>query len=105
MPDHLHFLCEGVADDCNLIKFVEMFKQCTNYEFKKRSGRILWQKRYYDHVLRPKEAPEAVVCYIWWNPVRKNLCCEPQDYPLSGSQTMDWMTTAASRPTWKPEWR
>jgi REP element-mobilizing transposase RayT len=104
MPDHLHFVCEGLADT-NLVKFVDGFKQCTAYEFSKTRGTRLWQRRYYDHVLRPNESVEDVACYIWWNPVRKGLCAEPHHYPLSGSQTLDWMKTSTLAPRWQPPWK
>ena len=62
MPDHVHFLCQGATDDCDLLALVEAFKQHTAYESKKRCGTRLWQKRFYDHILRPGEAVEDVAC-------------------------------------------
>jgi hypothetical protein len=60
--------------------------------------------RYYDHILRPNEVIEDVACYIWWNPVRKGLCEDPRLYPLSGSQTIDWMKKSP-RTNWTPPWK
>jgi putative transposase len=105
MPDHLHFVSEGRKDICDLVKFVERFKQRTAYEFKRKAEKRLWQRRYYDHVLRRSDAVEDVACYIWWNPVRKGLCMNPREYPLSGSQTLDWMNQSASPSNWLPPWR
>jgi len=105
MPDHLHFVSEALADACDLIKFVEGFKQRTAYEFSKSRGTRLWQRRYYDHILRPSDAIEDVACYIWWNPVRKKLCAQPHQYPLSGSQTIDWMKHSVTAPKWQPPWK
>ena len=105
MPDHLHFISEGLSDTCDLVKFVDAFKQRTAYEFSKLHRERLWQRRYYDHILRPNEAVESVVCYIWWNPVRKGLCAQPNSYPLSGSQTIDWMKTSSVPTNWKPHWK
>jgi len=34
--------------------------------------------------------------------VRKNLCSTPQEFPLSGSQTIDWMKRSALGTPWKP---
>ncbi|MGB2593147.1 MAG: transposase [Candidatus Acidiferrum sp.] len=104
MPDHVHFLCEGLSEASDLVQFVDAFKQRTAYEFKKTHGERLWQMRYYDHILRPKEVPEDVACYIWWNPVRKGLCGEPHLYPLSGSQTIDWMKHSSGT-NWTPPWK
>jgi len=105
MPDHVHFVCEGLTDTCNLIKFVEGFKQRSAYEFSKTQHHRLWQRRYYDHILRPSDAIEEVACYIWWNPVRKGLCVDPHQYSLSGSQTLDWMKHSSLAPQWQPPWK
>ena len=105
MPDHVHFLCEGATADCDLLPFVETFKQQTAYAFGKKSGARLWQKRFYDHILRPVETIEDVACYIWLNPVRKNLCATPSDYPFCGSQTIDWIRRARAETSWTPIWK
>jgi REP element-mobilizing transposase RayT len=33
MPDHVHFLAEGLEQDADLKKFVSSFKQSTGYHF------------------------------------------------------------------------
>jgi putative transposase len=105
MPDHVHFLCQGLSDSSDLVTFVEAFKQRTGYEFRAKHRSRLWQMRYYDHVLRPKEKIEDAACYIWWNPARKGLCREPHQYPLSGSNTIDWIKSSAARAAWLPPWK
>jgi putative transposase len=105
MPDHVHFVCEALADACDLVKFIDGFKQRTAYEFSKTQATRLWQRRYYDHILRPSEVIEDAACYIWWNPVRKKPCAEPNLYPLSGSQTLDWMKHSSAPSQWQPPWK
>ena len=105
MPDHVHFLCEGTSDTCDLARFVNTFKQRAAFEFQKRKGTRLWQMRYYDHILRPKEVIEDVACYIWWNPVRKGLCRSPELYPLSGSRTIEWIKRNIPETEWTPPWK
>jgi len=83
MPDHLHFLLAG-GDRSNLQKMIKTFKQISSYRFKKSYGRPLWQRGYFDHVLRKDEDMEKVACYIWGNPVRKGLVSIIEDYPFSG---------------------
>jgi len=46
MPDHVHFVLEALADTCDLIPFVDGFKQQTTYEFSKTRATRLWQRRY-----------------------------------------------------------
>ena len=85
MPDHLHVVCEALADECDLQEFVRLFKQRTAYEWKKRTAGRLWQSSYYDHVLRETESTREVVRYTLENPVRARLVANPGDDPHSGS--------------------
>ena len=81
MPDHLHLLVEG--DE--LVKFVKEFKQLTGYRYKQKTEEKLWQKSYYDHILREKEEVKKVADYIFKNPVREGLVENFLEYPYSGS--------------------
>ena len=85
MPDHLHVVCEALADDCDLDGFVRLFKQRTAYEWRRTTGERLWQGSYYDHVLRETESTRSVVGYVLENPVRAGLVDHPADYPHLGS--------------------
>ncbi len=105
MPDHLHILTGGVREDSDLLKFTKGFKQRSGYLYRQSTGERLWQKKYYDHILRPNERWEAVAWYIWMNPVRKELCARPEDWPFSGSFTVDWRTLLAPpEEPWIPPW-
>jgi putative transposase len=105
MPDHLHFLAEGTHPTSDVREFVRLFKQHTAFEFRKTSSVRLWEKSYYDYILRPSDSIESVACYIWWNPVRKNLCARPEAFSLSGSQTIPWMKRAAAGISWSAPWK
>jgi putative transposase len=105
MPDHLHFVAQGLEDDCDLVKFVNDFKQRSAYEYRHSHHQQLWQTRFHDHILRSADAVEDVACYIWMNPVRKGLCPDPSLYPLSGSQTIEWMKRCSSGTVWTPPWK
>jgi len=88
MPDHLHLLLVG-KEDSSLRRFMTLFKQKGNFAFKKAYGDSLWQKSYYDHVLRKEEALNDVALYIFNNPVRKGLATNYQEYPFLGSLVFD----------------
>lgn len=90
MPEHVHVLTNGTEENSNLLPFVSGFKQRSAYLFKRQTSSQLWQKKYYDHILRADERWEAIAWYIWMNPVRKGLCTRPEDWPFSGSFTVDW---------------
>jgi putative transposase len=78
MPDHLHLLLAG-ADRADLIRFVQHFKQATGYH---HPG--LWQRSYYDRVLRREDDIDAVARYIWSNPLVAGLVEDARHYPHSG---------------------
>ena len=105
MPDHFHALVEGMAVDSDLLMFVRNFKQASSREYSKGGGMPLWQKKFYDHILRPKESPEAVAWYIWMNPIRKGLCSRPDQYPYSGSMTKIWGNKVQPHDLWTPSWK
>jgi putative transposase len=90
MPEHMHVLAEGGDDRSHLREFIRVFKLRTAFAFRKSHGRRLWEMSYYEHILRGSDSVEAVATYIWWNPVRRGLCERAEDFPFSGSRTVDW---------------
>ncbi len=84
MPDHVHLLLGG-EEGTDLIKLIKQFKQHSGYSFKKATGNRLWQKSYYDHILRKEEDMVEVVRYILENPIRKGLAKQAEEYLFSGS--------------------
>jgi putative transposase len=104
MPDHLYFLALGMAPASNLLVFAKSIKQKTAYSYQKEHGLRLWQKNFYDHILRPDESPSRVAAYIWMNPVRKGLCKNFEEYPFSGSFTRPWKSSPEAE-VWVPPWK
>jgi REP-associated tyrosine transposase len=89
MPDHVHSLVEGNHPGADFREFVRIFKQRSSYEWKRKRGTVLWQRNYFEHVLRDEEDTVGVAKYILENPVRGNLVQRPEDYPYLGSMMMD----------------
>ena len=84
MPDHLHLLCQPLQDTVPLQTFVGRFKGASSRRltpFKPQSR--LWQRGFYDHVLRAEEDLWALARYIAENPVRKGIVTSYEDYPFS----------------------
>ena len=85
MPDHVHMLLSSSQEHGkNLINWVSAFKRYSSRVFKKsRNIAPLWQKNFYDHVIRGDESLIRVAEYIVNNPVRKGMVEEWKDYPFS----------------------
>src|SRR5687768_16784255 len=88
MPDHLHLLVEARLADASLKEFVRVFKQRSAFHWKRRFGGTLWQRSYFEHVLRRDEATIHVARYVIDNPVRAGLVSRIDEYPYVGSMTM-----------------
>ncbi|MEX0785993.1 MAG: transposase [Dehalococcoidia bacterium] len=98
MPDHLHLLATSEVEH-DLGRLVHGFKQRTGYWFRNRylAGGLkasptapderpsLWQKSYYDHVLRREDDIDQVIQYIVENPVRAGLAGCVEEYPYAWS--------------------
>lgn len=85
MPDHVHLLIAPNKIDTDLIAYIKDFKQRTGYWYKQSFNEPLWQKSYYDHILRDDEAVLVIAQYILENPFRAKLTQHWFSYPYSGS--------------------
>ena len=88
MPDHLHVLVIGDSESSNLKHFVAVFKQISGFSLRRSRGENLWEKGYYDRVLRDDEDTLTVARYILANPLRKRLVERIDAYPFSGSDVL-----------------
>jgi hypothetical protein len=70
-----------------------------------RLGKPLWQKGFYEHILRRDDSLESVAWYIWLNPVRRGIVDKPESFAHSGSFTELRMPREWSKPAWKPPWK
>jgi putative transposase len=105
MPDHVHLLLEGLETSSDLLLFVKAFKTKTSTPFERKTNHPLWQKKFYDHILRRNDSPDTVAWYIWMNPVRAGICNRPEEYPFLGSLTGVWSSTCMPSPAWSPPWQ
>lgn len=97
LPDHFHTLWTLPQDQGDLSTRMRLVKRfVTKYHgqalglptdistsrSKRKEGNI-WQRRFWEHVIR-NEADFAAHCdYIHYNPVRHGLCETPQQWPFS----------------------
>ena len=85
MPDHLHLLL-SLNDQYpkRLQDWVAAFKRYTAKRiFELYKVRPLWQKNFYDRIVREEESFRDIAAYIVHNPVRKGIVSEWELYPYS----------------------
>jgi REP element-mobilizing transposase RayT len=89
-PDHCHVLVAATTGTSDLAKVVRAFKGASAAHVRSLGIRNLWQRDYYDHILRSGESFDATAAYIFENPVRAGLASDAHDWPFSGSFVFDW---------------
>ncbi|HLE84509.1 MAG TPA: transposase, partial [Thermoanaerobaculia bacterium] len=81
MPDHLHWLLDDAA---RAIETTQAFKSFSTRLVRRAGYRDpLWQRSFWDHVVRRRESLEAVIAYILDNPVRDKLVQRREEYSYS----------------------
>jgi len=84
MPDHVHILLRPNGSDP--IQYVQTVKGKTTRAYWKLGGvGKLWQRGFYDHILRSEESLFRIAQYILVNPVRAGLTDVLGAYPFCGS--------------------
>jgi len=85
MPDHIHILCQPPDNsEIDLTTFIARVKSVTSRALAEAGfGWKIWQRGFYDHILRSDEDRLEVARYIAANPVRKGLVEDVEDYPYS----------------------
>jgi hypothetical protein len=86
MPNHVHTVVE-IPKDKTLPKFMHGIKGRTAYHINKALGRkgVLWQREYFDRVVRGERELELVNRYIEWNPVKAKLVDDPREFTFSSA--------------------
>lgn len=85
MPDHVHILLRALTETATLTRMLPDWKQRVGFSWSRRSGEQLWQKGYWERVLRSGDDEIAIARYIVENPVRAGLVSDPRSYPWLGS--------------------
>jgi len=89
MPDHVHLVTEGEAEDTDLKRFISRAKQLSGYHYAQSKGSRLWQRYGYEHLLRDEEPTRATLAYVLENPVRAKLVETVWDHPYIRSSKYD----------------
>lgn len=84
MPDHIHFFVRG-PDDFNLGRWIACLKQALAKAIGCRSSVVtIWQRGFFDHLLRSDESYGQKWNYVRENPVRAGLKTCAEEWPYAG---------------------
>ncbi len=91
MPDHVHFFCRPEHDATALSEFVGNWKSYTSRKINALSpprsapsATTLWQREFFDHVLRSSESYSEKWHYVFENPVRAGLVSSADEWKYAG---------------------
>jgi putative transposase len=108
LPDHLHAIWSLPGDDANFPmrwnRIKSRFSRGLPAATARASSKIakreqgIWQRRYWEHVIRDDADLERHVDYIHFNPVKHGLVSRVRDWPYSsfhnhvarGTLPLDW---------------
>jgi putative transposase len=86
MPDHLHLLARGAAEDSDGRALIGASKQLSGFHYKQQRRQVLWQRYFFERAIRSEMERAMTIRYILLNPVRAGLAAHPADYPFIGSE-------------------
>jgi len=86
MPNHVHFFCTDANGSTLLSKMVGSWKQWSAKELCHvlNVKAPVWQKEFFDHLLRSNESYSEKWNYVRKNPVRAGFVISAEDWPFSG---------------------
>ncbi len=93
MPDHVHFFAGPSSPEAKpLSDFIRDWKKWTTRELSRlQYGSRIWQREFFDHLLRSGESYAGKWEYVRHNPVRAGLCDAADDWPHQGEvATLSW---------------
>lgn len=114
LPDHLHCLWQLPADDADFGRRWSMIKRKVSQDCpgsgalslsrQLRGERGIWQRRFWEHLIRDEDDYRRQMDYLHWNPVRHGLVARVVDWPWSsfhrlvreGRYPADWGIEAES---------
>jgi len=91
MPDHVHFFCRPERDGKKLSEFVGFWKSYTSRRINALGSprstpadTTLWQREFFDHILRSDESYSQKWNYVRDNPVRAGLVRSADAWKYAG---------------------
>jgi len=108
LPEHLHCIWTLPANDADYPRRWQYIKAGFTRKIPSQSGRSasrikkgernIWQRRYWEHLIRDEHDLQRHLDYIHYNPIRHGLVSSAQDWPYSsfrryvarGIYAIDW---------------
>ena len=85
MPDHVHFFCRSTPESVSLSKFIGKWKERASKGLKQIGYTPpVWQREFFDHILRSEENYSEKWNYVRENPVRAGLVRDALEWPYQG---------------------
>jgi putative transposase len=85
MPDHVHVFVRMPGHGTNLAQWVQSLRSVLGKSLLALGhAKPHWQEGFFDHLLRSGESYAAKWNYVRSNPVRKQLCGTPEEWPYRG---------------------
>jgi putative transposase len=112
LPDHIHFICTLPEGDTNYPTRVRLLKTAFTRSilgYLHRPGgrsdsriakgeQFVWQRRYWEHMIRDERDFQTHLDYIHINPVKHGLVTAARDWPHS--TFLAWVQRGAYEPWW-----
>ena len=86
-PNQVSLLLEALSHSSSLRRFVRDWKQRTTLDYRRTTGRELWQRGHVDQRLHSGECTDEVARYVIETPVRVGLVATASEYRYTGSDT------------------
>ena len=89
LPDHFHTIWRLPEDDHDFAKRLRLIKTHFTKSLghtptgRRHGERGIWQRRYWEHLIRNDTDLGAHMDYIHWNPVKHGYVTDPADWPHS----------------------
>jgi putative transposase len=97
LPDHLHCIWQLPEGDNNFPERWRQIKRFVSIGLKstlnERNEKDLWQRRYWEHLIKDEEDWRRHIDYIHYNPVKHGYVERPADWPYSSfkiAMKRDW---------------
>lgn len=100
LPDHFHLIIQSSNDESNFSKILQLIKGRFTYQYKIvnkiKNPLSLWQRRFWDHIIRDENDLKNHLDYIHWNPVKHGYVHQPNEWVDSSFQ--NWINRGLYTP-------